>query len=93
MFKYKLSLIVVLIFTACSTGNRYTNTRYLDTYTQQTTVFSKDGGVACAHPLASKVGIHILNEGGNAIDAAIAMQLALAVVYPRLAIWEAADLW
>ena len=43
----------------------------------------KNGAVVSAHTLASKVGVEILKKGGNAIDAAIAMQLALAVVYPR----------
>jgi gamma-glutamyltranspeptidase / glutathione hydrolase len=51
-------------------------------YRLQKKVEVSKGAVVSAHPLASQVGVQILKEGGNAVDAAIATQLALAVVYP-----------
>ena len=51
-------------------------------YTIQKKASCSKGAVVSAHPLASLVGVVILKKGGNAIDAAIATQLALAVVYP-----------
>ncbi len=51
-------------------------------YAVQKNVNCTGGAVVSAHPLASMVGVSILKQGGNAFDAAIATQLALAVVYP-----------
>lgn len=43
---------------------------------------SKQGMVTAAHPLAAQAGAQILEKGGNAVDAAIAVSFAIGVVAP-----------
>jgi gamma-glutamyltranspeptidase / glutathione hydrolase len=73
-------LMLSFIFPALSQQSRQISGPY--NYSIQKKTTGTNGAVVSAHPLASKAGLDILQKGGNAIDAAIATQLALAVVYP-----------
>ena len=55
---------------------------YLPPRTHRPLIMGRNGAVGSNHPMATQAGLDILRAGGNAIDAAVATALALAVCEP-----------
>jgi len=70
-----VGLIICLLMLSCGASKRHMMEVSQGVIGEQVMVVS-------AHPLASEVGVQILKAGGNAWDAAVAVQFALAVVLP-----------
>ena len=64
--------------------------RYRDT---PAPVTATNGMVVTTDELASQVGVDVLRSGGNAMDAAVAVMFALAVVNPEAGTSEATGFW
>lgn len=51
-------------------------------FATRSVVYARHGMVAAAHPLAVRIGVEVLESGGSAVDAAIAVNAALGVLEP-----------
>ncbi len=79
MKNYYLSLLLaILSIPFVKAQDRITG----EPFATRSEVLGQNGMVASSHPLATQIGLDVLKDGGNAIDAAIAANAALGLMEP-----------
>src|SRR5436309_2885620 len=76
---FLIPLAVALLAVVASAGERHLPAPYRS---GRSVTLATHGMVATSHPLAAQVGLDVLKSGGNAIDAAIAVNAALGLMEP-----------
>ena len=71
----------ILLVTMATTGFGYDRITG-EKFASRSEVIGQNGMVATSHPLATQIGLDILKQGGTAVDAAIAANIALGLMEP-----------
>ena len=71
----------ILLLTMTTTGSGYDRITG-EKFASRSEVIGQNGMVATSHPLATQIGLDILKQGGTAVDAAIAANIALGLMEP-----------
>lgn len=75
--------VVILAMAVMMTGPSFSADRPEGhSFATRSVVHAEHGMVAAAHPLAVQIGLDVLKDGGSAVDAAIAVNAALALMEP-----------
>ena len=77
--RYRVAILFMCVLAAFAAGSLG---RAQDRSQARSMVMTRYGIVAAEQPLACQIGTHILAQGGNAVDAAVAVNAALGVFAP-----------